>query len=134
MTNTELAEEKYKIQREMRLLEEKKEMLQSSLDMEKKRSEKQMNSTKEYKRQVDTRPLRTLHSNAFTFVSIFQVVELRQQVTDLKKQYDEWEERSREYEAKNYELQIVLESRGKEVIEVGRDRDILKTQCDQLEK
>jgi len=51
--NGELAEDKYKMQREVRILQEKKEILQGSLEMEKKRTEKHTTTAKELKRQVN---------------------------------------------------------------------------------
>jgi len=63
-----------------------------------------------------------------------KVVDLRQQISELTKQCDEWDQKSKGFEAMNFELQVLLESRGKEVIELGKNRDSLKAQKEEMEK
>jgi hypothetical protein len=63
-----------------------------------------------------------------------QINELRLQVTDMTSQSDQWQERARTFESKNWELQLLLEARGKEFTELGRQRDLIKSRNDEIQE
>jgi len=102
-----LNEEKYEIQKRMKSVAEKNEMLAQSLELEKKHSDQREGENFDLKRQAN---------------------ELKKQTRELTAQSTQWQERARSFESEVWELKMHLETRDKSIAQLQSSCNVLQKQ------